>query len=286
VFLRNVRRCMRLSLAINRSLENMNHKRPKPRGVPSKISTLATDQRAQMDGWLFDENLIYAEVSRRIRDEFGVVISPPTLCAYYVARKGKGKPNRAYEGKIRLLATDRRAQVDRWLFDENLIYAEVSRRIRDEFGVVISPSTLCAYYVARRCKGKPNRAYKGKIRTLSSDQRVQVDRWLFDENLIYTEISRRIQREFGVETCPSTLRQYYVARKGKGQTKPRGKIRTLAPSDRAQLHEWLRRNPDYSEIAKLAQQRFGLKISTGCLSNYYATGWTEIFGPVRAEAHA
>lgn len=49
------------------------------------------------------------------------------------------------QGKIKNLPKVQRDKVHQY-FRENLIYSEISRRMREEFGIRIAASSLCNYY--------------------------------------------------------------------------------------------------------------------------------------------
>ena len=44
---------------------------------------LTSEQRETLEGWLFEENLGYAEVLERVQREFGVTASKSSLSRYY-----------------------------------------------------------------------------------------------------------------------------------------------------------------------------------------------------------
>jgi transposase len=126
----------------------------------------------------------------------------------------------------------------------------------------------------------------GKIANLPADQRAQIDRWLFNENLIYAEIARRIQREFGMSIAVSTLCDHYAAQPGKGHSKPRlqGKIRNLPAPQREKIHQMFRDNFHYASIAEQMKRDFGVLIAVSSLCTYYGSNQHEIFGAASAEA--
>ena len=125
----------------------------------------------------------------------------------------------------------------------------------------------------------------GKIANLTADQRDQINRWLFTENLIYAEIARRTQREFGLTISVPTLCAHY-SQHGKGHSKPRmqGKIRNLDSAQREKVHELLRNNLHYSEIAQQMKKDFGVSIAVSSLCSYFGSNQHEIFGAASAEA--
>jgi hypothetical protein len=52
------------------------------------------------------------------------------------------------QGKIDNLPPREREQVHEW-FRQNLTYAQISKRIHDDFGVKVATSSLCSYYARR-----------------------------------------------------------------------------------------------------------------------------------------
>jgi hypothetical protein len=54
------------------------------------------------------------------------------------------------DSKVRMLACEQRAHVDRWLFDENRGCVEVSKRCLVEFGVEVSESCIYRYQRSER----------------------------------------------------------------------------------------------------------------------------------------
>lgn len=72
---------------------------------------------------------------------------------------------------------------------------------------------------------KPNAPEEGKMERLmrkvradskwnglSTEQCETVERWLFDENVSYTETAERVKREFGMETSPWSVGRFYRQR--------------------------------------------------------------------------
>jgi DNA-binding transcriptional ArsR family regulator len=138
----------------------------------------------------------------------------------------------------------------------------------------------CDDLLAMKTFRKP-RKIMGKIRLLPEDQRAEIDRWLFEENLTYREIARRIRELFNVSISGGTLSAYYTRRTNISKPKPRrSKLASLPVDQREAVHQWFRENLSYREIAKCAAERFGLTISPSALCSYYEIHHWEIFGPV------
>jgi len=47
---------------------------------------LTPEQRETLEGWLFDENLVYASVVERVREEFGLQTTVASVGRYYRSR--------------------------------------------------------------------------------------------------------------------------------------------------------------------------------------------------------
>jgi DNA helicase IV len=120
-----------------------------------------------------------------------------------------------------------------------------------------------------------------KIARLPTAQREQIHRW-FQENLLYSEIAQRAQREFGVKITLPGLSEYYARLYGR-ERKPRtyhSKIGSLTCEQREQIRQWFRQYLSYEQIADRAQRDLGVHISTGSLCAFYALHQSEIFGPL------
>jgi len=52
----------------------------------STWSQLSTEQREELEGWLFEENLGYAKILERVKAEFGIEATKSSLCRYYRRR--------------------------------------------------------------------------------------------------------------------------------------------------------------------------------------------------------
>jgi hypothetical protein len=245
------------------------------------IPDLERHQRAALNRWLTHGKVGYSSAVQRFYREFGIRLSRSSLSRYCrsallpemlpsMARKTRS------DSKLKTLSDEQLSLLCGWIAEGNLRYQDAAERVSEWFGITVS-RTLVFKLFQKRCGPIVKPRGDSTLARLSTAQKLELERLMFDENLPYQDLVEIVLQRFGVITSDSALNRFYKSaakKRSVSEHKPnpasRISLATLTKAQRDIVEFWLcEANIGYVDVVSRVQNEFRVKVSKGALVRFY-----------------